>query len=398
MNNITFCHFVLIVFSLLLLSCSSNQDVINNLSDNYLFSSEILELPIADLDKATEFSSIGQYENSLKFNSYGCPPKDYGTKYLEKFEKEYSAVPADEYIIEQAGTTSITMINGGYRMALYPIFVTNLLEGLYDKGYRHLGLEGICQDILPGDDLRYLDNVKGKEPRFANLIRKALDLGFTIFKVDSFGTKDSEQVEELKKRMEQFPDDKILIYVSSVHSIEAQLHESIGKTLANKISEDLNVNPLTIGQLTYTEKTSAYYESFLYKNTSIVEPVVFVSDIGESYFDKKYVPEWNDIHVFHPRSEFYQGRPSWLASSGNELVSVDVSKSGLKLPIMVYAIDEGEQKADAIPYDVVEVTEASKDAVLFLPPGKFDAVMLSANGASKSLSIVIPETGKKILD
>ena len=65
---------------------------------------------------------------------------------------------------------------------------------------------------------------------------------------------------------------------------------------------------------------------------------------------------------------------------------------------MVYAIDEGEQKADAIPYDVVEVTEASKDAVLFLPPGKFDAVMLSANGASKSLSIVIPETGKKILD
>lgn len=397
MRNIAVCNFLLVMFSLHLLSCSSDQKAINNLSDNYLFSSEILELPVADIDRATEFSSIGQYEKSLEFNSGGCPPPDYGTNYLERFEKDYSAVPADEFIIEQAGTTSIAMINGGYRMALYPMFVTNLLEGLYDKGYRHLGLEGICQDILPGDDLRYLDNVKGKEPRFANLIRRALDLGFTVFKVDSLGKKDSDQVEELKKRMEQYPDEKILIYVSSGHSIEAQLHESIGKTLANKIREEINVNPLTIGQLSYTEKTSAYYERFLYKNISVVEPVVFVNAEGASYYDKR-VPGWNDIHVFHPRSKYYQGRPLWLVSSGNELVSVDVSKSGLKLPIMVYAIDEGEQKADAIPYDVVEVTEASKDAVLFLPTGEFDVVMLSANGASKSLSIVIPEAGEKILD
>lgn len=376
----------LFCFSVFYLHCSSDQTKTTNVSDTYLFSHQIEELfPV--IDRAREYAAIGAFVNGLESFDSGCYPSPFVEEgYLSSFKSKYTRVSAVDHLLSKSDSFKILMINFQKHKPINHTFVINLLEGLYSQGYHQLGIEDIFKEIKSGDCLVFEDNIRVKDPLFGHLIRSALDIGYQIFPIESFGKRDGQQLENVRRKLGKNPKDKILIYCSLINSIEASI--SNGKTLANKINEELDINPLTVNQIHFTERGERKYEWSMYKKVHFVESSVYVDQVGNS-FTPEIPVEHSDIYIFHPRTEFLNNRPIWMENPYNQMVRINTLDIGFTYPIFVYALKRDDECQNSIPYDLVEIKEKQKDTYLFLPKGKFKIIIQNDKGQSKSMKVKV---------
>lgn len=224
-------------------------------------------------------------------------------------------------------------------------------SGAFDKGYRNLGLEALSNGI---DKDTLLNNrgypIQGsgfyiKDPQFGDLVRVALEIGYNVFPYEAISDSDGrereiEQAKNIQKVIEERPDEKFLIYCGFDHVLEGN-HKRWGKAMAGHLAEYAGINPFTINQVVYSEKSRTEYNNPLLKALEIKKPTALLDQQNNLY---KYQrgESWTDMAVFCPNTIFENGRPNWLFENGAKAVPITSEESDISYPVMILAHKKGK--------------------------------------------------------
>ncbi len=396
--NFIFCSTVI----LLLTSCEEEKRVIEKIDfeTEYKFSSEIEEKVAKDTVpwkyqfSAADYATKGDYKNALiQWDlAMGTMEKNYTKNQIDSINQKYSKVKATEYIIEQAKKNQIVIINEAHHNSSHRVFTKSLLQNLFDNGYNNLGLEALSN----GEHLdSILNNRKYpvlktghyiKDPQFGDLVRNALEIGYSLFAYENMEKgggkqREIEQAKNIEKIIHSKPNEKILIHCGFDHALEGT-HDSWGKAMAGRLTEYTGINPLTINQVVYSEKSDPKFNHPFLKALDIKEPTILIDKDNNPL---KYVRRdaWTDIVIFHPTTEYINDRPNWLFENGIKNTRIILTEIQMEFPVMVLAFKKGEDINLAVPIDMNEVQIRTKNGYLGLKNGTYDIVVTNGKESVK---------------
>lgn len=235
------------------------------------------------------------------------------------------------------------------------------------------------------------DGYYTSEPQFGNLIREASRLGFTLFGYESTEKgreRELGQARNILTILEKDPDAKILIHCGFGHVVEDG-HPSWGKAMAGLVGELANIDPFTIDQVEFSERSHPDYESQFYKNIALDRSAVFVDNCDQLF---SYRPDsaYIDVNVFHPRSQMIAGRPDWLLRC-NTWKEYKLEKDlDLTFPYRVAAYYPHEINTETVPVDLIEL-DFNDQKSLILPPGDFILQIVDKTGKVKIKKIIVSD-------
>ena len=353
---------------------------------------------------AQYFSYIGQDAEALQVpNEVDI---EWGFDTLTEADKAYfqqfSPVDAVDYIIERSAQEQIIILNEAHHKPRHRLFVRRLLQGLYDNGYRYFGLETLSNNLkddmaLLGDTLlqkrgypinSYITGTYTTEPQMANLIREAIEIGFTLFAYERTAKGDREkfQAENIKRKiLDQDPEAKILIHCGWYHALESENRDK--KWMAQYLREITGINPFTIYQDLLIER-HCMPESPFFSLMHADKPTIFVNEQGEAYNGKANFDKF-DVLLYHPRTSYIYNRPNWLFDlEEHRSYSVNRKQILVDYPCMIKAYKTTDS-SDATPVDIIEVESQWDFTALVLTPGAYRLEIINTVGKRQELTIEV---------
>jgi len=275
-------------------------------------------------------------------------------------------------------------------MPQHRIFSTQLLDGLKEQGFKHLGLEAYfgsptTDSLMQANGYPILKSgYYTKEPQFGNLLRVAHKKGFKIFGYESEGNESGKereinQARNIQTYIEKFPNEKVMIHCGFDHGYEGEMTNQWEKAMAGRLAEFTNINPLTINQEIYSERSKKEYENPFYQLTDVKKSSIFINNKGQIFGEYKYGGKF-DIAVFHPRSQTFN-RPIWLKYGDRKEVNFSFQEAEIDCPCLVLAYNKGEKIGSAVPYDIQEAKEKKVKLIL----NKSDYEIVIWNKENKAL-------------
>lgn len=354
-------------------------------TDPYHFSANIKDSIIAEKGPqmaAWDYSYIGDIASMHKNWDNGASPSSTITQTQIDSFSQYKPTPAIDYITQKAKEYNVTIINEAHHMPQHRVFTTQLLQAMYDNGYRHIGLESYASNtvndsIMNANGYPSLSNgYYVKEPQFGNILREAMRIGFEIFGYESAGhgnAKEREmgQARNIQTYINDNPNSKYLIHCGFAHAAEGEYAPSWGRTMAARLTEYTGIDPLTINQTRYSERSKREFENPYYQLTDVQEASVYVNEANDAWSFRKD-KFWMDIGVFHPRT-IKSIRPDWMLTGNRTIATIDISDAEIECPCLVFAYVHGEQIGSAVPYDIQETT--GKRVSLVLDRGEYDIIV-----------------------
>lgn len=334
------------------------------------------------------YANIGDIENM--HNTWDLTGRAIDT--LTQSEKDslnqYIQVDAIEYILKRAADSRVLIINEAHHMPQHRVFTARLIKGLSELGYKHLGLETYFQSDQNDSLLQangYPTLKSGyylKEPQFGNMIREALNHSFKVFGYESQGHENGKerevnQAQNIVDYMGKYPDEKILIHCGFDHGFEGQMPNNWEKAMAGRLKELSGVDPLTINQTTYSERSDRAFENPYMQALDVAVPTILLKDDAD-IFTYQRSEAYFDMAVVHPRSKSFN-RPSWLLYNDKMVYDFDFNDASIDCPCLVLAYEENDDISSAIPLDVQE--SESKRVKLILKPGQHKILIMNASGS-----------------
>ena len=389
---------ILIAFS----SCTESKREIEKIdfATEYKFSSEIEDKVAKDTVpwkyqiSASDYATKGDHKNSLiQWDlAMGTREKKFSETQIDSLHQRYSKVEAADYIIEQAKKHQVVIINEAHHNSFHRVFTKSLLQKLFQNGYKNLGLEALANGENLDSTLnsrKYPVQETGhyiKEPQFGNLVRDALEIGYTLFAYENMKKgggklREIDQAKNIEKVINAKPDKKFLIHSGYDHALEGR-HDSWEKAMAERLKEYTGIDPLTINQEAYSEKSLPKFNHPLLKAFDIRESTIL---IDENNIPLKYEEGegWTDIAVFHPNTEYINNRPTWLFENDNKKVSINLDDIEIEYPVMVLVYKKGENINSAVPIDITEVETKTENIILGLKKGEYEIVVTNGQKSFK---------------
>jgi hypothetical protein len=392
-NNILFISLII-----LLNACQSKTKKIEQIDFNseYKFSHEIETqvkndtIPWKYQISAADYAKKGDYRGALIHwdSAISIQNRSFSNKEIDSIQQEYTIINAKQYIIEKAQNHQILIINEAHHNSQHRFFTKSLLKSLYNEGYKNLGLEAL-------NNGRHLDSALNKrgypiqktgyyiqDPQFGNMIREALEIGYHIFAYEDtssvFGKKrEIWQAESIKKLIDKKPNEKFLIHCGFDHAMEGK-YKPWEMAMAERLKKLTGLDPLTVNQEFFHEKSDPKFNHPLLKAIDFHEPSVLINKENKPLGHERK-DAWTDIAVLHPETSYMDHRPSWLFSNDNEKVLVEIPKINLELPIMLMAFKKGEDINKAVPVDIVEMIDKNQKYSLALPVGSYELIYTDGN-------------------
>ena len=235
---------------------------------------------------AWDFSYIGAIENMHKTWDKNASIREAATQEQQDSFAQFKASNAVKYILNRAKEHQVVIINEGHHMPQHRVFTTQLLDGLKKQGFKHLGLETYYASAKSDSILQtngYPTLKSGyytKEPQFGNLVRVAHDKGFKVFGYESEGHADGKereinQAKNIQAYLEKHPNEKVLIHCGFDHGYEGDLSSKWERAMAGRLTEFTNIDPLTINQTLYSERSQRDFENPIYQLTDLDQASVF---------------------------------------------------------------------------------------------------------------------------
>jgi hypothetical protein len=342
---------------------------------------------------ASEYSKKGDYENALTHWDLAMRTREenFTETQIDSINKKYSKVKATDYIIEQAKKHQVVIINEAHHNSFHRVFTKSLLKELYDIGYKNLGLEALSYKDSLLNIRKYPINKTGtytNEPQFGNFVRTALEVGYKLFpyETEDFGNSTTEsreivQAKNIQNIIKSRPNEKFLIHCGFDHNLEGT-HPSWENTMASRLTEFTGINPLTVNQVEYSEKSNPKYNNPILKAFKVEESSVFI-DNHDNPLRYERENSWNDIVVFHPTTKYMDGRPNWLFENGNKNVPISLTDIQIEFPVMILAFKKGEDINLAIPIDITEVKIRTENCHLGLKKGIYNVVITNGKESVK---------------
>lgn len=357
-------------------------------SENYKFSKDI----ISQIDKdtvawkyqtgATELSFSGYYQEVLRIWDKNGVRKPKTTEEDSLFFINSKKVNAKDYIIEQSKNAQILIINEAHHIPKHRTFTKSLLKDLYDNGYRYLGLEALFESSI--NDRKYPIIESGyytKEPEFGNLISEALKIGYTLFSYEASKGKNGkereiEQAENIQKFIESVPKAKVLIHCGYAHAFENE-YPSWGKAMAGRLKDNTNIDPFTIDQRMFLERSDKENNHLFIKLNDTTEPIVLIDKDGQVFNGNKEIRQ-TDIVIIHPETKYIDNRPDWL-QNGKESYTIPSNKIKNSSPLLLLAYRENEFENNGVPTDIIEINDNKTSKKLYLTKGNYTIVTKDKN-------------------
>ncbi len=348
-------------------------------------------------------NNIGRYSD--------CPPVTSHTEIKSAERTNFASFKrrnAKQYILSQTPSAQITILNGHDHSARNRVFAADLLEKMFEQGYRYLGLEALSADDKELAERGYPVLSSGRwaqEPTGGKLIRQALATGFELFsyaateeqmrkahrvmqKQKIIGPSASLDDPDTNHRVREWaealnvtrilkaePDAKILLYTSPEQARQ-QSAEGELRFMAQWLKRFSGIDPLCIDQTSMQPLCSQQPHSF-YALANVQEPSIFIRQKLVYNAPEEGLEALYDVQVFFPRKfARTRGRPLWLLDGKQrKAVSCNPDKHGLSYPCLVLAYREGEEVDAAVPLDVIEMSRAGQDIALALPKGPYKLIL-----------------------
>ncbi|HEV7504442.1 MAG TPA: hypothetical protein VGS07_06000 [Thermoanaerobaculia bacterium] len=332
---------------------------------------------------------LGDYAGAHHYGDLGGPP--WKSLPSPSGPDGYSPIGALQAIEAAAGTRQVVMINEAHHVPQHRAFTLQLLAALRRKGFTYFAAETLSPD--PGLAQRgYPTPETGayiQEPLYGDLVRTALRLGYQVvpYEADSgfqpgggIELREREQARHLVERIfQKDPKAKVLVHAGYSHILKAASSPG-SKWMAAYFKESTGIDPLTVNQEIMTEHSAPEFEHPLYRwaveRGMVAEPMVLGSAAGAFWSPSPAI----DVVVFHPRSRYENGRPTWLRMGGLRSplpLAAGICFLAPRCLVQARPVKEG---TDAVPIDQI-VAEAGKPApALMLPEGEFVVRVEDAQG------------------
>ncbi|MCZ2101838.1 MAG: hypothetical protein LC107_09910 [Chitinophagales bacterium] len=351
-------------------------------SELYRFSEDIL----SQIDKdtvpwkyqigATALSFSGYYREVLQIWDKNGVRKPKTTEQDSLFFMNSKKVNAKDYIIKQSKNAQIVIINEAHHMPKHRIFTKSLLKELYANGYRYLGLEALFDSTINVRKYPIIESgYYTKEPEFGNLLSEALDIGFTLFGYEVSSNKNGkereiEQAQNIQKFIESVPAGKVLIHCGFAHAYEND-YPAWEKAMAGRLKEYMKIDPLTIDQTMFLERSNSENNHLFIELNNTNEPIVLINE-NEQVFNGNI--NQTDIVVIHPPTTYVNNRPNWLID-GKKGYTIPPSKIKNNESLIILAYRMNEFDNDGIPADIIEITDNHIPNELYLTKGSYTIVI-----------------------
>lgn len=310
----------------------------------------------------------------------------------------FRPVNAVEYVARAADTARVVMINEAHHVPQHRAFTRSLLAALHAKGFRYFAAEALSESDTALNTRGYPIPRSGgylAEPVFGDLVRTALQLGYRVVPYESRNPRadrDLTQAGNLVRRiLERDPAARVLVHAGWNHIDESGILNG-SPPMGTQFRRLAGIDPLTIDQTVMTERAGASFEHALYAavvdQRRLASPAAFVGSDGRPW---SLEPGKRDLTIFHPRSVYRDGRPTWLSMDGaRQRVRLPRDVCGSAERCLVRARVEGEAP-NAIPMDQVEVVRGEPVPALLLRPGAYlIQVEDQAGNALSSFRRVVP--------
>lgn len=353
---------------------------------------------------ASDFATKGEYRNSMLQwdKAMGIKVREIDKNKIDSILVKNRIIPAKEFLIEQAKNHEITIINEAHHQPMHRVFTTELLKSFYENGYRYLGLETLDRkdSLLNQRNYPIIDSGwYSQEPQFGDLLREALKIGYILFPYETermgnttIEERETDQANNIKAFMDTNNTGKLLLHVGYAHATEGTIksHGKDQKWMASKLYDLTGINPFTINQEDYTEKSNIENSSPLLQTLKPDKPVVLINKTDSLPFGHEQYKGWMDVSVFHPFTKFINNRPDWIFKNGKQKIEISLNdKIDIEGPLMILAFKKGENISIAIPIDVQEIENKNSRITLALKSGSYQIVVQNLDKEGVIFSYVV---------
>jgi hypothetical protein len=276
------------------------------------------------------------------------------------------------------------MIKEAHCKPLHRAFTLSLLDDLYKLGFRYLAMEALTN--YSAQFVQKVDINTGyfiAEPIGAELVRKALKLGYTLIPYEDTaathhsGTqRDSAQAANIYKVLQKDPEAKILVHAGYGH-ISEELIGGDYTPLGMAFKKLSGIDPFTIEQAEMTDGSNFEYGRLFYDQYIEKHPLQYASVATQK--NKLVSPLGStgyDLTVIHPKTKYKNGRATWYSLNGKRKeIPVQPTERNLFL-VQAYYEDEYSEKyrGSRIPADQTYIASDNGYYYLYLQKGKYKLV------------------------
>lgn len=323
---------------------------------------------------AVRYSFIGDHKNTLQMWDKAVQSRPYLPKGTDStYIKNAKQQDARDYILERAKKEQLIIINEAHHNPMHRRFTASLLKDLYRQGYRYLGLEALADSAI--NERNYATKESGyytNEPEFGNMIYEARQIGFIIFGYEAAEGKNGkereiEQARNIQQFIQKHSNGKVIIHCGFDHVFEGEVR-SWEKAMAGRLKEYTGIDPFTIDQVKFSERSSpelSHY--FVYATNSATAFVLIDPKLGP--FRGLGTPQ-TDVVIIHPMIPYFRERPDFR-SRGRKAFWISRYLSATQAyPVQVLAYREGEQ-GKGIPADIIELKSEQDKTPVMLAPGEY---------------------------
>lgn len=308
---------------------------------------------------------------------------------------DYRPVDALQFIDSVAGHNRAIFVNEEHDNVRQRAFTILLLHELRSKGYKYFAAEALSyadadlqrrQYPLAHHSGTYID-----EPVYGDILRTALQLGYTLVPYeahDATSRINREQQQALNLIHSVFERDSTARLL--VHAGYGHINDGPGSDMMGSYFKRYSgIDPLTIDQVTFTERSDTCYERPEYRSATargLVSRSIFLrNDEGRMFNGLGRT----DLAVFHPRSTYVYGRPDWMSMGGKRKPHfVDITRIAPEAPFLVQAFVRTEKperrrlitESLPVPLDQIEIQDKSSNVRLYLYPGEYVIAIVDPRG------------------
>jgi len=295
-------------------------------------------------------------------------------------------------VLSMADTARVIMVNERHHAASDRILTLQLLRALRAKGFRYFAAEALAE-IPSGSAPRYeMDNDSyTSEPVFAELLREARRLGYTLVPYEAVGQqfnepdsltpqqrRDYAQARNLARAtVERDPQAKVLVHAGYDHIKQRATPQ--WSPMAAYFSQLTGIDPVTIDQTSGSERSAPAYAHPVHRALDgklSAEGVSFVDSLGQVIGASAVLVDFVVIRAAGP---LIDGRPDFLTMGGSRRATrIAVPECAARHCVLTaHRVDEPDSAA------VLDRVEAENQAgtTLFLPETPVRLTLYAIDGS-----------------
>ena len=354
----------------------SYRSLMKMIENDSLYIGSQFESPYNDL-MSILYSRVGHYKDAMRMAEKGYLFFD-----KTRFDKNYEnviAIPLSEVMDSIIANNRVIMLNEMHFNPHNRAFVISWLEKCYQNGYRYFAAETLFakdslvnkrRTVLLGETGFYCD-----EPVFGDLLRTALNIGYTLvpYEGDGFGIdREVNQAKNLVKNiLDKDPEAKFLLLGGMGHITDRKGWSMMG----GFFKEQSGIDPFTMDCAMFF---SEQYESMDSLRTvyfdridamPVHEPVIIYDTVKHIYTNLSGM----DATCCLPRTRFIEDNiPDWKMYNGKVLYKINrrfIKKYGFHEGcVSAFLKSEGEQ---CVPVDQYMYSAEETEFKLALYKGEY---------------------------